>query len=108
LTKIPANECLIWWLTQDDYQAIGDANPEWPEYLQREYRSRRGRPGRGRLWEADLFEPFDIEWDDAKPMAAFAGQAGGIVIRWMDAIFVRKLPGFLTDIHLNKQWGPSE
>jgi hypothetical protein len=92
----------IWWLSQDECEAIGDFPPgSVPLYIRNEYRSRLGRPGRGRLWVGLEVGEVGIPWDDSKPAARLAGKRGGIVIYKTDATHVFGLPGFLTDLHLN-------
>ena len=52
----------IWWLSQHDCEAIGDwpAVADLPPYLVRQYESRRGRPGRGRLRQLGIhFDQID-------------------------------------------------
>lgn len=95
-------DLLIWWLAQDECEAIGDFPPgSVPLYIRNEYRSRLGRPGRGRLWADTQFGEVGIPWDITKPATRLAGTRGGIVIFKADAAHVFDLPGFLTDLHLN-------
>lgn len=102
-------DVLVWWLSQDECEAIGDElADDAPAYLCLEYRSRLGRPGRGRLWVDDQFDDVGIPWDTTKPASRLAGERGGIVIWASDAAHVFSLPGFLTDCRLNfiNEWEP--
>ena len=113
----------VWWLTQAACERIGkphaaeelrdipvwerdgvvDADAlRWPDYLKREYRSRYGRAGRGRLWVAEGFpDDLAVRWDDSRPWARKASAAGGIAIRDEDLPLVLSLPGFVTDLDFN-------
>lgn len=93
----------IWWLDQRACELIQERKllPKLPDYLFGEYRSRLGRPGRGRLWIASEIPIKEIEWDESKPAARIADSYGGIVIRGSDAALVFPLPGFLTDLEMN-------
>jgi hypothetical protein len=124
------NELLIWWTTQADCEAIGEPHDpadwkadEWekvlasfrwqgsrlyrldqsllPGYIKKQYVSRYGRSGRGRLWVSDEFELDGITWDDSKPAAQYASDAAGIVIRASDLPLLNGLAGFVTDTYLN-------
>jgi hypothetical protein len=95
-------DVLIWWTDQEECETIGyELDPTFPTYLCREYRSRHGRNGRGRLWAAGEFRIMSIPWDETKPAAKLADKRGGIVIWKTDAPLVFNLPGFLTDMKLN-------
>lgn len=95
-------DLLIWWLSQDECEAIGHYPPgSVPEYIRLEYRSRLGRNGRGRLWVPSQFGAVGIHWDTTKPATRLAEKRGGIVIFASDAVHVFSLPGFLTDLKLN-------
>lgn len=93
---------LIWWTAQEDYEKIGDdLEGDYPEYLKREYRSRMGRAGRGRLWVPSDIDLKEIPWDEKKPAARLASTRGGIAIHMRDAKLVFGLPGYLTDLEMN-------
>lgn len=95
-------DLLIWWLSQDECEAIGDYPPgSVPLYIRSEYRSRYGRNGRGRLWTDNQFGAVGIPWDMSKPATRLAADRGGIVIWAADAPHVFGLHGFLTDLRLN-------
>lgn len=96
-------EYLIWWLAQVDYERIEDTRLEelLPKYIYREFRSRCGRSGRGRLWISKDIPIKEIDWDNSKPLAQAAGNAGGIVIKKKDARYIVGLPGFITDTRLD-------
>jgi hypothetical protein len=98
-----ASRYYVWWLDQRAYELIEEKGllPELPDYLFREYRSRLGRPGRGRLWVAPEIPVEEINWDEAKPAARIAANYGGIVIYAKDAALIFPLPGFLTDLKMN-------
>lgn len=95
----------IWWLEQADYEAIGDELPaSFPAYLKTEYESRRGRGGRGRLWVAREFGEVGVDpWPDNAMARRLGGDDfGGIVIHDEHAAFLQRLPGVITDMHLNR------
>jgi hypothetical protein len=131
-------EFAIWWLSQEDQETLGDIpslddpdeeeeraayrGPNLPEYIRREYSSRYGRPGRGRLWVAEeLGLPIDFAIDEAwfdsrlgRMLAGYQdefghwhGGYGGVVIRAVDAPLVANLPGLVTDGWLSF-WGPAK
>jgi len=106
------NDILIWWLSQRACEAIGDEPPAGlPAYIAREYRSRLGRPGRGRLWADAIFGDVGVPWDKARPAAWLAEDCGGIVIWRLDVSYVIGLPGFVTNTRLyiwNSIEGPGE
>jgi hypothetical protein len=100
------SELAIWWLTQEDCELIGGNLPNVsPEYLKSQYRSRLGRPGRGRLWVDDDegFGITDIEWPEGDhPIAEHCSYCGGIVMWRKDLDALAILPGLVTDMHLNR------
>lgn len=100
------NHYLIWWLNQADCQAIGqELTAEVPQYLRDQYRSRLGRPGRGRLWQSSEAIPDDVSvdpWPDTALARVFSGDYGGIVIRPDDLPHVAQLPGVVTDTTLRR------
>ncbi len=122
----------IWWLSQEDQETLGDIpwltdpdqaealalyrGPDLPEYIRREYSSRQGRPGHGRLWvarELDLPADFEIgeAWfqsDLGRMLAGYRdewghwhGSYGGIVVRAEDAPRLAFLPGIVTNLWLS-------
>ena len=101
----PSPVYLIWWLNQADCQAIGpELTAEVPEYLRDQYRSRLGRPGRGRLWQdSEIKESLGVEpWPTTALARVFEGDYGGIVIRESDLHHVFQLPGIVTDTKLKR------
>jgi hypothetical protein len=95
-------DLMIWWLSQDECEKIGSFPPgSVPLYIRNNYRSRLGRPGRGRLWADSQFGAVGIPWDESKPVTRLAAERGGVVILASDAAHVFGLPGFLTDLELN-------
>lgn len=106
------NELAIWWLSQQDCEIIIDEHPEddiapdiLPGYLKIEFRSRYGRPGRGRLWVSidEDFKVNDISWPEPEtPLAKHCGLCGGIVMWRKDLDALSILPGIVTDMFLNR------
>lgn len=116
-------DVLIWWLSQNVCRRIGEPCEEeesaelgprdrppcvrlgdlpLPAYLREQYRSRYGRPGRGRLWVDDQFGDVAITpWPGQKPAAQAAEECGGIVFDRSDLPEVLSMPGFVTDLALN-------
>ena len=98
-------EYVIWWLDQSACElagALGARDAPWPEYIKREFSSRCGRAGRGRLWLAPEIElTGGIPWKDGDPAydAVWRG-CGGIVIRREDARHVLSWPGFVSDLDM--------
>jgi len=95
---------LIFWTQQADDERIEQGNlaKNCPRYIKRQLQSRYGRNGRGRLWVADGIPVKEIVWNDSKPAAQYAGNAGGIVIHGRDYNTVKDLPGMVTDLELNR------
>lgn len=93
----------IWWLSQQDCEAIGDVLADSvPEYIRSEYRSRYGRAGHGRLWSAAKFGAIrSVEWNTSA-LARQLENCGGIVIMQRDAEHLADLPGILTDYGLRR------
>ena len=95
------DDLLIWWLTENDCQAIGDPeNLHLPEYLVALYRSRLGRAGRGRIW-SDAFDDvlqIDPNLIEISPARERILQSGGIVFRRWDIVLLRDLPGLITNL----------
>lgn len=99
-------EYLIWWTSQEEAEKAWEHQETFlaagfPDYIEREFKSRMGRAGRGRLWVADEIPIKEIDWDEKKPAARLASQRAGIVIRAEDKDFVFDAPGFLTDLKLD-------
>jgi hypothetical protein len=118
---------LIWWLTQEDCEAIGEPHdtsewsveeretiPEgfipgwyrlelspWPDYLKEEYRSRYGRAGRGRLWVPAGIPIMSVLIPDDHPLTSRIDRSGGILFHERDLIFVKDLPGMITTLRLD-------
>jgi len=95
---------LIWWLSQADCTAIGEELPgRFPDYLQSEYRSRFGRPGRGRLWVPMGFPNVSVDpWPDS-PLAKYVeSQCGGLVFSLMDLFLFEEMPGIITTLKLRR------
>lgn len=96
---------LIWWLSEREHAAIGEAPANLPDYIRSEYISMDGRPRRGRLWIAPAVERIDISH---LPDEAFLAidehweNFGGIVIRDADLPTVECLPGIVTDLNLRR------
>ena len=113
---------LIWWVSEQDCEKIdqaglvqeeenwsGTVERRWveglPEYINVEFWSRNGRPGRSRLWvhpSLDLPSGFRVGWDVDSTGArkTIFYDYGGIVIRTEDKPVVIALPGFVTDLNL--------
>jgi hypothetical protein len=124
----PDEALAIWWLDQDDcekvesdYPLLRDANGDLietedgedymrtpiplPSYILKEFWSRMGRAGRGRLWVAPEIHLESIPWDDALPLAQHAERCGGIVFHRQDLDAVKAMhAGFATDTTWNLLW----
>jgi hypothetical protein len=105
-----STEPLIWWTSEADCLAItrrreGCLNvPGAPAYLRKQYSSRYGRNGRGRLWVAKQFGEVAVDPWPNTPFARRLGNAcAGIVIAPEDLRFIAKLPGVVTDLRLNRR-----
>lgn len=94
----------IWWLNQESWElaeALGAPHSSWPEYIQKEFQSRGGRPGRGRLWIAPDIDFSGIAWQSGQKSFDMVGESyGGIVIRIEDLTHVVSWPGFISDKEL--------
>lgn len=121
------DEIAVWWTSQAHCEAVGEphyykGNEDYwatrtedqkkgvywlddsplPDYLKRQFLSRYGRAGRGRLWVPEGIEVRDMEWPDPEtPIAQKASNCGGIVFWRNDLDIVRQFPGFVTDWELN-------
>ena len=94
----------IWWLDQDDYEAIGNELPDrLPQYLREQYGYRHGRPGRGRLWVDPDFGKVEVNpWPSTPIARRVEARCGGIVVKMADAAHLLQFPGLLTDDKLNR------
>lgn len=109
-----AEEWAIWWTTQAECEHIarhfdpsGDLPlPEMvPEYVRREFASRVGRNGRGRLWVPDLPDaPVRAQFDEevGSALQSHCATAGGIVLRAEHVERLRHLPGIVTTLGLER------
>lgn len=101
------NSPLIWWLSQDECEAIGAELPEsFPAHIREAYASRRGRSGRGRLWCApSIVDDVSVSgWES--PLGRWAERCGGIVVYPADVIwYLEAMPGLITDLQL-RRWLP--
>ena len=107
---------LIWWTDEAaakvvERTIISDAWPasrhdRWPVYLVRQFESRIGRAGRGRLWDSGDFGPASV--DDAQfdktPIGRWIVESSmaGIVIGRRDLSCVIDMPGVVTDLELRR------
>lgn len=90
---------LIWWLSQQDMEAIGTSALPDGSYIQSEFLSLMGRSGRGRLWVSPTLQdvPSSTEVrDNAITRWIEASKAGGIVIRYRDKPLLNGFPGLIT------------
>lgn len=100
---------LVWWLNPADCEWIDSVSnmpvvTQMPAYIYTQYRSRYGRPGRGRLWRSPELgsEPIVIEWPATALARRLAEDYGGIVIRERDLPALKGLPGIVTDMSLDQ------
>jgi len=92
---------MIWWTTQKDCEAIGEKPEGLPDYVYAEYRSRLGRPARGRLWvHPSLDWKGDAGWLFEQPIGAYLESAGGIVVAAEHVHHLATFPGVLTAAQL--------
>lgn len=109
-----SDQVVIWWTTDTDVKIVGEELSDcFPEYLRREWRSRVGRNGRGRLWIADEIEravgPVEVwPWPDT-PTADRCAKMAGIVVFATDVRLLadNDIPGELTNVFLQKVSLPS-
>lgn len=97
---------VIWWLTQEETEAVAGA--VLPQHLMDAVESRRGRPGRGRLWESGKGQPGGIlvPWPDS-PMGRHLQLCGGIIVSVADAWCLATQPGLVTTFHMRRWPGLS-
>lgn len=102
ITDIIPRDPLIWWTSQWDCEAI-TSMARWPAYLKEEYRGRRGRNGRGRLWVNQRFGKIAVDpWPDTPFANRLGADYAGIVIDPADARVLVTLPGIVTDLSLKR------
>lgn len=97
-------------ITLDEADYFWREKTDLPDYIFNQLLSRYGRPGRGRLWvdrsvigKIDDLDADNAESDPVRAMTVRETDAcGGIVILAQDLKFVRKYPGFITDLEYNK------
>lgn len=95
---------VIWWLSQEAATVavtLLKAGAYLPPYIEKEVRSRCGRPSRGRLWVPPHIDLEQIPWDDDKPLAPHAALCGGIVIEMRHVARVACWPGFITSLQMD-------
>lgn len=96
----------IWWVNQKCYEAM----PKLPQdddirlYVREQWESRRGRPGRCRLWVSSIFDSSTgvKDWPDT-PFTRWLEREdfGGIVLEWDGPIGIfKELPGIITDMNM--------
>jgi hypothetical protein len=97
---------LIWWTNQDDAEQFGvpytycfDKCP-LPDYIKKQFASRYGRAGRGRLWVDESINVKEIEWNDESPLSDYCNEAAGILFDSSDLNAMRRVPGVITDLNL--------
>jgi len=100
----PAQDFVIWWLTQEETEAVGGVILPLP--LAEAVQSRYGRPGRGRLWTSGEGQPGSIvvPWPET-PMGKYLQLCGGIVVPIQQAPLLACLPGLLTTLDMQR-WPP--
>lgn len=105
---------LIWWTNQEECESVtGRMLRGLPEYIQAQYQSRFGRPGRGRLWISSDFDGENISvdpWPDTPLAKKLAEDSGGIVFNASDLDQMSSVPGDLTNLKLIdlRESGPGE
>jgi hypothetical protein len=96
-------QVVIWWLNQSDHEMVSllCEDAEIPQYIIKEFNSRVGRAGRGRLWIPEEIKFAGIKWQDDDPIFDAVGDSyGGIVIHRCDVHHIVSWPGFVTDENL--------
>ena len=98
------SEIAVWWTSGDEMRILGKyALGHLPEYIARQFRSRLGRNGRGRLWVEGMFGDVAIDLWSGSPLGEFlAMHCGGIVIRRDDIHCLADIPGTITDLKLQR------
>ena len=93
---------IVWWLTFWDCRRVDEdlSDEAIPQYIQKEFDSRVGRAGRGRLWAAPQFKDVSCDWDMEKPACKHIVErdAGGIILNRSDAANLPDI-GFFTDLN---------
>ena len=89
------NLLAVWWVNQSDCESINEENIK-PSYIRKEYESRCGRAGRGRLWVPKEIKVKQVELPST---VAFEGSDshGGIVIFKEDIESIRSFGGIISD-----------
>lgn len=85
----------VWWLNQADMESIDESKvPQG--YIRKEYDSRYGRAGRGRLWTEKVTQ---VDCVEVPKEVCYDGQDthGGLVILKEDIEKVRPLGGIISD-----------
>jgi hypothetical protein len=103
--RIAASDAAFyWWVHPINLDDPVIKRARLPEYIRSELNSVRGRNPRGRLWvSVKRFGMRDFSIPEARwvgEVAARATDRAGIVIAAADLRLVAKLPGFVTDDHL--------
>lgn len=100
------HQYVVWWLSPIDM----DKEPprSSPEYIQRQWSERYGRPGRCRLWiDAHEFPEFKgaqgaqlLDMLSAKPgiLDLMDARYGGLYLHYEDLRHIQGLPGVVTDV----------
>jgi hypothetical protein len=104
-----AERLLVWWTSQNECDVFDEyAFRQLPPYIRREFASRDGRPGHGRLWV-----PAEVEQLATGPIRITEGwhtalgaylekHCAGIVFGSSDLGSLARLPGTVTDLELRK------
>lgn len=101
-----ASQFLVWWLTEEDYHGFEphqDRNPlRIPDCVWKEFRSRCGRPGRGRLWVPKhiKIDSLPVAADDPRWTPELL-RAGGIIIEAQHADDCARWGGTITTLTLD-------
>lgn len=81
----------VWWVNEETYERIITLDL-WeagaPLYVAAQYRSAKGRPGRGRLWVDKQFGEVSMKWKSDHPNAVACEDRAGIVMTWEAAVAV--------------------
>ena len=89
------NLLAVWWVNQSDCESINEDNIN-VSYIRKEYDSRNGRAGRGRLWVPKQIKLQQVELPST---VVFEGNDthGGIVIFKEDVESIRNFGGIISD-----------